>query len=71
MENSFSIELKWILIFINFFIIILSLRSLGNKIERLEEKLDKVLMQCDSLQNELISNIMISDIKEIGVYKKH
>ena len=54
MENSFSIALKWVLIFINFFVIIISLQSLSDKIERLEGKIDKVSIQCDSLQNELI-----------------
>ena len=57
MENSFSTTLKWILVFTNFFVIILSLQSLSNKIERLEEKTDKVSIQCDSLQNELIGEI--------------
>ena len=63
MEKSFYSDLKWILVFINFFVIILSLQTLSYKIGKLEEKSDKVLMQCDSLQNESISNIMISDIK--------
>lgn len=57
MENSFSLNLKWILVFINFFVIILSLQSLSNKFERLEEKTDKVSIQCDSLQNDLIKVI--------------
>jgi uncharacterized membrane protein YciS (DUF1049 family) len=54
MENSFILALEWILVFINFLIIILSLQSLSNKIKRIEEKIDKVSIQCDSLQNELI-----------------
>jgi hypothetical protein len=54
MENSFSLALKWVLIFINFFVIIISIQSLSDKVERLEEKIDKVSIQCDSLQNELI-----------------
>ena len=53
MENSFSIALKWVLIFINFFVIIISLQSLSDNVERLEEKIDKVSIQCDSLQNKL------------------
>lgn len=59
MENSFSTTLKWILVFTNFFVIILSLQTLNNKIERLEEKSDKVSIQCDSLQNDLIKAINI------------
>jgi uncharacterized membrane protein YciS (DUF1049 family) len=44
MENSFILALEWILVFINFLIIILSLQSLSNKIKRIEEKIDKFLM---------------------------
>lgn len=53
MKNSFSIDLRWILVFINFFVIIICLQGLSNKTERLEEKIDKVSIQCDSLQNKL------------------
>jgi uncharacterized membrane protein YciS (DUF1049 family) len=49
MENSFILALEWILVFINFLIIILSLQSLSNKIKRIEEKIDKFLMQRNSL----------------------
>ena len=50
MKDSFRDNLKWILVFINFFIILLSIQGLSNKIERLKEKTDKVSIQCDSLQ---------------------
>ncbi len=65
MENSFSLNLKWVLIFINVFVILISLQSSFDKIERVEEKIDKVLIQCDSLQNEL--NLLNKDNYEAQV----
>ena len=55
---------NWILVFINFFLVIISIQRLSDKIERLEEKSGKVSIQCDSLQNEL--NLLNKNIYNRG-----